>query len=181
MLQDSEHFGLPKNDKELLAGIFAILTERVKADAYSEDGSYAAAISELPKGLRAMAATHHLDISLTLDDLGWHFLNFGEPSLVRETEAGLRELGLPDLAGWFVQARDIVEPYLKAIRNGAIKSPGDEYYDWLEKSGNRQRMDSLSQAAWDKAKGASEDAGGSPIYDAWIRYARQKPEEVFAD
>lgn len=44
-----------------------------------------------------MAATHHLDVSLTLDDIGWHFLNFGEPNFVREREAGLRELGLEAL------------------------------------------------------------------------------------
>ena len=71
------------------------------ANPYSDDGSYAAAISHLPVGLRAMAATHHLDVSLTLDDIGWHFLNFGERNFVRETEAGLRELGLGDLAEWF--------------------------------------------------------------------------------
>ena len=36
-----------------------------------------------------MAATHWLDISLTLDSITWHFGNFGEPHLVVETEAGL--------------------------------------------------------------------------------------------
>jgi len=35
-----------------------------------------------------MAATHWLDISLTLDSLTWHFGNFGERQLVAETEAG---------------------------------------------------------------------------------------------
>jgi len=45
-----------------------------------------------------MAATHWLDISLTLDSITWHFGNFGEPHLVVETEAGLQELGLQELA-----------------------------------------------------------------------------------
>jgi hypothetical protein len=45
----------------------------------------------------SMTATHHLDVSLTLDDIGWHFLNFGEPNFVREREAGLRDLGLEAL------------------------------------------------------------------------------------
>jgi len=39
-----------------------------------------------------MAATHWLNISLTLDSITWHFGNFGEPGLVAQTEAGLREL-----------------------------------------------------------------------------------------
>ncbi len=55
-------------------------------------------IASLPTVLRAMAVTHWLDISLTLDSLTWHFGNFGEPNLVAETEAGLRELGLDELA-----------------------------------------------------------------------------------
>lgn len=74
------------SDEELLKQIFAALSNSVSAvaDPYSDDGSYAAAIATLPIGLRAMAATHHLDISLTMDDIGWHFLNFGEPNLVRD-------------------------------------------------------------------------------------------------
>ena len=96
MSEDHKHAALSKSDKDLLADIFSLLSNRIKANAYEEDGSYADAIRRLPKGLRTMAATHYLDISLTLDDIGWHFLNFGEPNLVRETEVGLRELGLPD-------------------------------------------------------------------------------------
>src|SRR5579864_2943554 len=115
MSEDHKYAALLKDDKDLLADIFSMLSNRVKANAYAEDGAYATAISKLPKGLRAMAATHHLDISLTLDDIGWHFLNFGEANLVRETEVGLRELGLSDLAEWFSEAHEIVKPFLKAV------------------------------------------------------------------
>ena len=66
------------------------------------DSSYASAIHQRPVGLRSMAATHRLDVSLTLDDIGWHFLNFGKPNFVRETKSGLRELGLGD---WSLQTR----------------------------------------------------------------------------
>jgi hypothetical protein len=57
-----------------------------------------------------MAATHWLDISLTLDSITWHFGNFGEPQLVAETEAGLRELGLHELASCFVEAKELMLP-----------------------------------------------------------------------
>jgi hypothetical protein len=90
--QTQRYPALALGDEELLKEIISVLGKSVGtvADPYSNDGSYAAAIASLPKGLRAMAATHHLDISLTMDDIGWHFLNFGEPGLVRETEAGSR-------------------------------------------------------------------------------------------
>jgi len=59
-----------------------------------------------------MAATHWLDISLTLDSITWHFGNFGEPQPVAETEVGLRELGLHDLASCFAEAKELMIPLL---------------------------------------------------------------------
>ncbi len=162
---------LALSDEDLLKEIFSVLSKSVSpvADPYSEDGSYAVAIAGLPKGLRAMAATQHLDISLTTDDIGWHFLNFGEPSLVRETEAGLRELGLGDIADYFVEAHSIVDP-LKP----EIKEAGD-YYDRLESRGLMARINELT----DKASERQPIVGGSSIYGAWISYARRHPEDVF--
>src|SRR5206468_12566443 len=89
---------LEKDDEGLKNELFKLLTARAVGNPYTADASFAANIALLPSGLRAMAATHWLDISLTLDSLTWHFGNFGEPQLVAETEAGLRELGLHELA-----------------------------------------------------------------------------------
>ena len=87
-MDQPQYPALSLNDKDLLQEIFSRLSKSVTAlaDPYSNDGSYASVIHQLPVGLRSMAATHHLDVSLTLDDIGWHFLNFGEPNFVRETE-----------------------------------------------------------------------------------------------
>lgn len=163
---------LALGDEELLEQILSLLSKSVSsaADPYSDDGSYAAAISSLPAGLRAMAATHHLDISLTMDDIGWHFLNFGEPSLVRETEAGLRELGLDDIADYFVEANTIVSPLKPEIKEA------DDYYECLESRGLMARIDELT----DKASERQPALNGSPIYAAWIKYARTHPENVFS-
>ena len=60
---------LRKDDDALLKELFAILTVRVPGNAYSSDGSFATNLSVLPVGLRAMGATHWLDISLTLDSI----------------------------------------------------------------------------------------------------------------
>ena len=163
---------LALSDEELLERILAALEKSVSsaADPYSDDGSYAAAIATLPTGLRAMAATHHLDISLTMDDIGWHFLNFGEPGLVRETETGLRELGLDDIADYFAEAHTIVNP-LKP----EIKEPED-YHSCLERRGLMARIDELT----DKASKRQPTVSDSPIYAGWVKYARAHPEKVFA-
>lgn len=90
---DDQHWSaLEKDDAGLQEELEKLLSSRAVGDPYSEDGSFAKNIALLPPGLRAMAATHWLDVSLTLDSITWHFGNFGEPQLVVETEAGLREL-----------------------------------------------------------------------------------------
>ena len=162
---------LGRSDEGLLDEIFAVLKQAVNplADAYSEDGSYAKAIETLPLGLRAMAATHHLDVSLTLDDIGWHFLNFGEPEFVMQTEDGLRELGLGDLANWFKEAYSILKPLKAEIASA------DDYCEVLTSHGQMDRINELTE----KARKLKPDLQGSPIYAAWIRYARQHPENVF--
>jgi hypothetical protein len=118
-----------------------------------------------------MAATHWLDVSLTLDSLTWHFGNFGEPGLVAETEGGLRELGLAELAGCFVEAKHLMTPLL-ARRTDVDGDP----YEILERAGLRDRADEIDRRAWELSKlGRNE----SVIYDAWIRYTRQHPNGVF--
>jgi hypothetical protein len=164
---------LALSDKQLLEELFSMLSKSMTSDPHGEDGAYAAALRELPVGLRAMAATHHLDISLTLDDIGWHFLNFGELGLVAETEAGLRVLGLADLADWFAEARDIMGPL-----RSEINAPED-YDECLTRHGRRGRINELTNKAQDLGIGCNEDVSCSPIFNAWIKYTRQHPEQVF--
>lgn len=170
--QQTRYPALARTDEELLKEILSVLSRSVPsvADPYSEDGSYAAAIGSLPPGLRAMAATHHLDISLTMDDIGWHFLNFGEPGLVRETEAGLRELGLDEIADYFAEAHSIVDPLKPEIKEA------QDYYACLESRGLMDRTNELTN----KASAKQPTLSGSPIYAAWTKYARMHPEKGFA-
>jgi hypothetical protein len=169
---DVNHFpSLGKDDAGLLSDIQAILSVRALGDPYSEDGTFAVNLASLPPGLRAMAATHWLDISLTLDSITWHFGNFGEPHLVAETEAGLHELGLPELAMCFKEAKELMVPLL-AERTEADGDPNEI----IERKGLEQVADDLNRRAW-----ALDDIGPgkSVIYEAWIRYARHHPESVF--
>jgi hypothetical protein len=81
-----------------------------------------------------MAATHWLDISLTPGSITWHFGNFGEPGLVAETEEGLRELGLHELAQCFVEARDLMLPLLAKRTDANVN-----LYEILERAGPREQ------------------------------------------
>ena len=163
---------LQKDDDGLRDELFQLLTVHAPGNAYSNDGSFAANITQLPPGLRAMAATHCLDISLAIDSITWHFGNFGEPHLVSETEAGLRELGLHDLAKCFVEAKELMQPLL-AERTEADGDP----HEILERAELTHRADELDRRA--SELGELGPAGESAIYGAWVRYARQHPERVF--
>jgi len=167
---------LRKNDEELLDELLALLSQRADGNAYDDAGAeFAAKIQQLPVGLRSMAATNCLDMSLTMDDIGWHFGNFGNPQLVKETERGLRELELTDLAEWFHEANEIVQPLLPQI------DTGKDFADILRDHKDADRLDELSAKAWalDKATGSGKSPEGSAIYTAWVKYARTHPELVF--
>lgn len=158
---------LPAEDDALVSSVLDLLKSRVSSSPYGWDGAFAQEIRSLPPGLRAMAATHHLDVSLTMDDIGWHFLNFGHPTHVEETERGLRELGLSDLAVLFHEAYELVRPHLPEIRR-----PGGDYYAVLEQAGHTRRIDELSS----HARTALSNQG---IYRCWAAYAREHPDRVF--
>jgi hypothetical protein len=162
---------LEKDDDALLKELHELLTSRAVGDPYGDDGGFAANIASLPPGLKAMAATHWLDVSLTLDSITWHFGNFGELGLVTETEVGLRELGLNELADCFVEAKHLMLPLVSQRAEG----DGDPY-EILERAGLRARADEIDRRAWALD---NRGPGNSVIYEAWIRYARQQPERVF--
>jgi hypothetical protein len=167
---------LAKGDEGRKNEILASLSKRATGNPYLDDGDFARSLDKLPRGLRAMAATHWLDVSLTLDSLAWHFGNFGEPRLVAHTEAGLHELGLHELAECFHEAGNLMLSLLARRK----EEEGDSNAI-LESKGLREVADQLNRRAWAlhpiaKSKKATES---SAIYAAWIRYARKHPEDVF--
>lgn len=161
---------LRKDDEGLQEELESILKARVTGDPYAEDGSFARSLTDLPPGLRAMAATHWLDVSLTMDSITWHFGNFGEPGLVAATGAGLIELGLDDLAACFREAKELMSPLIPELTD-----PND-FEDLLKRKGVDKRAEELDERAW-ALQGTR--SGTSAIYEAWIRYTRRHPERVF--
>lgn len=161
---------LLKDDDGLIEEIQAALAKRVEGDPYSGDGTYAQGLLSLPRGLRAIAATHWLDVSLTLDSITWHFGNFGEAALVAQTEEGLVELGLDELAEVFREAKTLMMPFVDQM---SPEHPPDEL---LENAGLASRGRELDDKAWDLRDVAPDK---SAIYAAWAQYTRKHPEQVF--
>jgi hypothetical protein len=60
---------------DLLELLFAELKVRLPPSEPFHMGPFLKKIRTIPIGLRAMAATFELDVSMALDDLGWHFGN----------------------------------------------------------------------------------------------------------
>jgi hypothetical protein len=165
--------GVAEPDEVLFERITSILSDKVTASPYADDGEFAAQIKGLPVGLRAMAATHCLDVSLTLDDICWHFGNFGDPALANETEIGLRVLGLSDLADCFVDAYRIMCSLTDE------SSDGEDLYDVLERHGLGDRAAAIDKAAWAIEKCRETKFNDSAIFGAWLKFAREFPERVF--
>src|SRR5262245_48928071 len=91
------------DDEALFAALSAELRRRVSSDWAWEDvdeefESHVERMRACPVGLRAMAAVHPLDVSMALDDLGWHFANWHYRPHCEETLRGLRELEIPEAA-----------------------------------------------------------------------------------
>ena len=83
---------LEKDDAGLMKELLHLLTIHAVGDPYSAVGSFAANIARLPPGLRAMAASHWLDVSLTLDSITWHFGIWQEEFQERFGPKGQNEL-----------------------------------------------------------------------------------------
>lgn len=89
-----------------------------------------------------------------------------------QTEAGLTELGLEELASCFREAKGLMVPLLAERK----EEDGDPY-EILETKGLRELGRAIDRHAWDLD---NLGPGRSVIYEAWVRYAREHPEQVFA-
>jgi hypothetical protein len=152
------------SDEEL----FALLGQELGRRIANQRGTpaFLAEIQGLPVGLRAMAATYELDVSLALDDLGWHFGNWLSQPLTEETARGLDELEATELAEIFRAAWRIAETYWSRLAT-------DDWGDWYPDSPFEQAMEPLNQRAW-----SILEAHENGIFHYWVTYARKHPDRL---
>jgi hypothetical protein len=154
------------SDDELFSLLGKELQTRISATKGSAE--FVAQIRDLPIGLRAMAATYELDVSLTMDDLGWHFGNWHSADLAEDTARGLQELGAADLARIFTEAFRIAQQYWTEL--GA-----ENWTDWYHGSPLEKATDALTEEACSILKDKKNG-----IFKYWVDYARRYPERVGA-
>jgi hypothetical protein len=155
-------------DDEALFNLLSGELERLLPAEIQEDRDlYHRALETLPRGLRAMAGMHFFDVSMSLDDLAWHFGNQNDERDLRETLDGLRELEMLEIADLFEKAWKIMNPYLDRIRNDDRE--GMEPTEWYEKIGVQQQIDPMNNIIWDYC----EKAGKSGLLESWPIYARK--------
>ena len=162
-------------DDELLQRLLTELNRRLPEAVQRDSDLLIPAMRGLPRGLHAMAATHRLDLSMALDDLGWHFYNFYHRKFADETLWGLRELEADEVTEIFERARALVEPHWDEI--GSLRTIGvKEFVDWYAESGLESALDVFNRRLW-------AICGHSPygLMQFWLDYARRYPERLIDD
>jgi hypothetical protein len=116
-----------------------------------------------------MASTFELDVSITLDDLGWHFANWHHLGFARETLHGLRELGAAQVAALFEQALVI------ACENWDFFGAPD-FVERYDGSAVETALSPLNRRCWDLF--GSSSGSRESLLDFWVPYARTYPANV---
>ncbi len=153
-----------KSDEELYEGLSSELERRFSAGEHLSPDSFVSAMRRLPRGLRAMAATYDLDVSMALDNFGCHFVNHSSRDLAHETRDGLKELGATEAAQVFAKALELVDPHLETMAVG-----GDVPWEQLER-----RLEPLNDRMW----AICEQWPAYGLLHYWLTYARKYPERI---
>jgi hypothetical protein len=154
-----------RSDQDLFSLLSEALQQQIPDEVDNE--SLLRIIQGLSPGLRAMAAIYQLDVSMALDDLGWHFANWYSQGLARETLLGLRELGATEAAEVFEAAFRVAMDYWDHIGS-------DDFQEWYDNSPLEKAMEPLNARLFDICK-RSKELG---LMSYWLEYARKFPERV---
>lgn len=118
-----------------------------------------------------MAATYQLDVSLTLDDLGWHFANWHHRGYCEETTWALRELEAFEQAELFAKAYALAQPWWDKISE-LIADDFNTFVAWYSDSELDRSTMPLTRRMWD----LQEIDNG--LFGYWTKYARKYPNKV---
>jgi hypothetical protein len=158
-----------KSDDELFDLLMDELNRLFPQELRRDRIVFLSKLQTAPPGLCAMATTFDLDVSMALDDLAWHFVNYPDFDLYEETLGGLRELETTEAADIFAEAYSIIEPFWNELEEVA----GGDAHAWLGENGIQERIDPLNKRLWDLLN-QWRDHG---LMHYWIDYARKHPQQ----
>jgi len=152
-----------QTDQGILKVLSKQLNDRLPAPQNGLD-AFVSALKGLPPGLRAMAAIYQLDISISLDDFGWHFANWHHHGYSRETARGLRELGATRAAELYEAAYELAAGHWEQLGSS-------NFAEWYKDSQLEKALEPLNQEMW-ALYGAMGELG---LQKLWVEYARRNP------
>lgn len=161
-----------KADDEVFQLLTGELNELFPRESRRDRVIFLSNLQSAPPGLRAMAATFDLDVSMTLDDLAWHFTNHHDLDFYEEALNGLKELGANEAAELFAHAFSIVGPYWEELGEMLGRADFEGRHQWLDEKGIQARINPLNDRMW-KLLNQWPDHG---LMHYWIEYARRFPE-----
>jgi len=162
-----------RSDNALFKKLTAELTSRLPCQSHDNLDRFVEELQGLPPGLRAMAATFKLDVSMCLDDLGWHFANFHNHAYCGETSRGLWQLEANEVAQIFDKAYQLILPYWDRISD-MLAIEFNMFANWYYESELNTALNPLNYRLWDICE-ESKDYG---LMKFWLDYARKYPGRV---
>ena len=164
------------DDDEASFGLLSAELQRWLPEGEGPDlDAFVAKIRAMPPGLRAMAAVYQLDVSICLDDLGWHFANWHHRPYCDETLWALRELEAFEAGDIFEEAYRLVQPWWDQL-GALLKISFDAFVEWYPDSDLDKAMLPLTRRMWDLCKTSEGHGNGLLFY--WVPYARKYPHKV---
>ncbi len=158
-----------RSDDELLNLLLAELKQLFPPELRGDPIIFLSRLQNAPTGIRAMAATYDLDVSMAMDDLAWHFINHHELlELAEETVLGLLELEAPEAVGIFQEALTVIKPHWEKLSEIEPKAA----HEWLGANGIQTLMDPLNKRMWNFLKQFPDKS----FFSLWLAYARKQPE-----
>jgi len=170
MAPSLEDIRTTRDDEQLYKLLSAYLEELFPPEQQEDRDRILVALANSPRGMRAMAGTYDLDVSMAVDDLAWHFGNHNDDRFLEETVTSLKELEAPEVAEIFLSAWEIVKPYLPEIRSRNWERK--DFSEYLERTGIQSRTEPLSRRMWAIRK----ECGDLGFMRFWVDYARKYPE-----
>jgi hypothetical protein len=161
------------DDEELFGLLSAELNERLPRGRNDEPDVFLAKLKELPVGLRAMAAIFELDVSICLDDLGWHFANWHHRGLTEETLWALRELEAFEEADLFACAYAAAQPFWDRIGE-LVDDDFDGFVTWY----NADRRLAAATSPMSDRMYELWKAHKKGLVRHWLNYSRRYPHKV---
>jgi len=156
------------------AALFKLLADEASALLPPElqDGrkAYFGLLPSLAPGIRAFNGIWDLDVSMSMDDIAWHFTNHFEEEHIQETLWSLAEVGAEEVHAIFSEALSIVRPHLGDLRSRSISAA--KRHEWLDTSGIQAACKPLNKRLWE----ICEEAGNFRLLSFAIGHARKHPD-----